>query len=895
MPDSANPRSDSGRRIRDKSTSFASIVTLLAFSALLLLAGCGGKSNNIDEPLSDPIPDTVNEPPVLSAIGSQTVEVGEPLTLRINASDPDGPLPLTLAASEAPPNSVFIDQGDGTGSFQWTPKSEQATSTPHVVVFSAMDSAGLSANTQVEITVLPGEPQLLAPVTDQKAAVVGELLTFEIFAANPGVLPLTLTAAGLPPDAAFVDHHDGTGTFTWMPSLKDIAVSPHAVAFTASDSGDPAITETITVKMSVTFADDFSSGDGNWRFLDDISSPASSWEVIEDRLIQHNKVESRNSFTGSYHRGTYAYLPGGLALTDYRVVVDAVYLATEQANDIGIMFRYQDNDNYYRLSFNGRYSFARLEKRVGGEFVPLAVNARGYLPNEPLRIIAEVRGDQITVSANGESLFAIQDDALSSGTVALYTQGNAAFERITLAGPRDVPTIAITSPAAFTVTQSAQLESQAFVSSFTIGSEVEFRLNGMTSVFKPDPPFTVTFPELAAGEYTIEAFLRDGSGEALAQATHPIVGVQGIYFISIGDSITNGVGDRYWADNISQNGRLRGVQGYQATLVDLLDNSQQRPVIVYNNGIGGDRSNDAANSRLDSILDRHPGSEQALVMLGTNDSRDTPSGLGCSGDSCIGTFKGNMDTIVESLSADGKGVIVARIPPVFANSSRDDAVEQPLELMRNQRIQQYNAVIDNELQDIAKGPDFFGYFLGDGVNRFSLYREPIHPNSLGYAVKAHLWQNALNPDRPVALPFILENLAPSTISPFLKQNLLQAGNTYYVDEAYRLTEIPTVLRDGIWIEMANADANSMSETYLTFDADRPVRVYVAYDAAADARPEWMAPFQDTGLRVRTDNPQAPVHAVFRRDYPIGTINLGGNKATGAAGVNAHYIVIVRPQ
>jgi lysophospholipase L1-like esterase len=832
-----------------------------------------------------------NQPPLVDPVENQIADVHTPLNLSIRAVDPDGPSPLFLSVVGAPTGASFVDQGNGMGSFDWTPRAEDVIGSPYALTFTAMDGAGLSASRQIEITVQP--LLLLSPVADRTAS-VGEQLTFDVIAADPDGPPLALAASGLPSEAIFVDRRDGSGTFSWTPSLIEIANSPYAIDFTASAVDDPNLTETITVEISVQLTDNFSNGADSWVFFDDITSPSSSWEVAADQLVQQQNVGSRRSFTESYHRGTYAYLAEGFSLTDYRFEVDAASLSKENASDIGIMFRYQDNGNYYRLSLNGGYSFARLEKKVDGRFLPLAVNGRGYIPNQPLRLAAEVKGNQIRVYVDDARVFSVQDDSLLSGTVAVYTQGNTAFDRVTLQGPSATPSIAISSPPAFTTTVSDQLQAQALVPFFPLNGEVEFRLNGLSSVFDTAPPFQADFERLTGGNYTLEAILRDGTGKALAQATSHQIGVSGEYLLTIGDSITNGIGDRYWADNFSQNGRIRSIRGHQATLVDLLESSWARPVIVYNNAIGGDRSIDAAGTRIDSILARHPGSGKALVMLGTNDSRDTMSGTGCFGDTCSGTFKGNMLNLISTLNAANKTIYIARIPPVFGSSSLGDPAENPLDLERNQRIQAYNDVIDNELPGKLAGPDFFGYFLGDGRNRFSLYSDPIHLNSLGYVIKSYLWHNAINPAQPEELPFILENLTPSAAPPYLKQNLLQVGNTYYVDDGYKLTDIPLLLQDGIWIQTANANVEDSSDTYIEFEVDRAVRVYVAYDTNAVSRPSWMNGFQDTGMRVGTDNPQAPQHAVFSRDYPGGAIQLGGNKAVGAAGASANYIAIVKP-
>ena len=98
-----------------------------------------------------------NLPPVLTSIGTQSVKEGQQLTIPINASDPDGPAPLLLNASNAPANATFIDNGDGTGLFSWTPVIGEASGNPYTVTFVATDDggAGLTDAEIVTINVTP--------------------------------------------------------------------------------------------------------------------------------------------------------------------------------------------------------------------------------------------------------------------------------------------------------------------------------------------------------------------------------------------------------------------------------------------------------------------------------------------------------------------------------------------------------------------------------------------------------------------------------------------------------------------------------------------------------------------------------------------------------------------
>lgn len=694
---------------------------------------------------------------------------------------------------------------------------------------------------------------------------------------------ITITSVGTPDNGGTVEINVAQDTLTYTPPAGFIGIETFTYTISDGNGG----TDTATAAINTFYYDNFSGGTGAWTFVDD-SNLASAWTTVSGALRQQNRVESINAFEQSYHKGTYALYTTGMSLTDYRFSVDAIFLATTLADDIGIMFRYQNNDNYYRLTMNSRYGFTRVEKKVAGTYIPLAVNAMGYDSGQLLNFTIEVNGSLIQIWINNDPMFAIEDSSLSSGSVALYTQDRASFDNARIEGPLSSPTVVLGTPVAHTVETTNLLTATAIATSVPAGGGVEFVLDGTESALDTTYPYGTTFSGLSQGDHIVEAIVRGPGNEELARDTNTLLGVLGEYFVAFGDSIMNGSGDNFAADN--QNGRILGFQGLAANLADLLEASLNKPVIVYNEGIGGDESADTAFIRVDSIVARHPGGNNALVMLGTNDAlASIPSGTGCSGIACDGTFKGNMQSLVGALTAAGNSLHVAIPPPIFGLSS---PFSNPSGHVTNSRIREYGSVIANELSNTQDGPDFYDYFLGAGINRFSLFADVWHPNALGHRVMAYLWHNAVNPGSPVSLPFVLGNLAPSTTSPYLKQNLLEIGDVYYVDRSYALTGIPTEIANGIWVMTANNDASNSSSSYITFDLDRPATVLIAYDAGAASLPNWMSAYANTGLTLGTNDPLSPTLNLYSRSYGAGSVVLGGNMANGASGANSNYIAIV---
>jgi lysophospholipase L1-like esterase len=650
---------------------------------------------------------------------------------------------------------------------------------------------------------------------------------------------------------------------------------------------------------------DFASGDvSDWSVVDD-SGVASTWQVTSGEYHQSEDVDNWPSFDTSYNRGTYSFLPSLTGFSDYRFSVDITPLddappvASDDGKDVGIMFRYQDNDNYYRLSFSARKSFTRLEKKIGGAFTTLATDSRGYVDSQGFKVTVNLSGDQIQVMRDGDALFAVSDTSLSAGTVALYSQDAVKFDNV-LVDVRDPnPTIVISTPLAHSVSVDAGVTALAGVTNLPAGGSVDFAIAG-TPCGAPTQPspglYRADCGSPLRGDYELAATLRNDRGGVVAGDTNEQVGVLGDYYVTIGDSITEGAGDFFIADNRSQDGRIIGQQSYQASLDDLLTASTASPNVVFNEGVGGFTTTDAL-TRIDSLLERHPGANKALMMLGTNDS-------GGSTPLSQSAYRTNMESLVNTITAQGKAVWVARIPPALPFAQHTT---------QNGDIQGYNAVI-NGLGNIQLGPDFFSFFYDDNgtpgtsddIERASLFalNDNLHPNSLGYRVMAQLWHNALTGGG--AAPFFLGRLCNRLISSDCsavaptnhKQRLLQAGrnNEYYIDETYTPSSIPAVLADGIWIMTANAEGNNTAATYISFTADRPVTVYVAYDAGANSRPNWLANnFTDAGLNIKVTDPSSPTLHAYKRDYPGGTISLGGNLAAGANGANSNYVVVVVEQ
>lgn len=189
----------------------------------------------------------------------------------------------------------------------------------------------------------------------------------------------------------------------------------------------------------------------------------------------------------------------------------------------------------------------------------------------------------------------------------------------------------------------------------------------------------------------------------------------GVYFVAVGDSITQGTGDDDASDGI----------GFEPVLDLLLEAEWNFPVRIVNAGVGGVSSADGAAS-IGATLAAHPDAKYFLILYGTNDS-DSWYG----GPVPAETFKANLQSIVSSVAAAGKIPCLAKVP--YTTNGRYSIPS----------INSYNEAIDqlavSNLLPVAP-PDLYGWFQ---AHQSELDAIGLHPDGTGYRSMANLWFWAL--------------------------------------------------------------------------------------------------------------------------------------------------------
>ncbi len=165
-----------------------------------------------------------------------------------------------------------------------------------------------------------------------------------------------------------------------------------------------------------------SSGSHNVLFQDDFSDPTSGWSVSNetDRVIAYQDGGLR-FFVNQAHYD-YWSVPG-LNFSDVHIDADATKLAGPDDNDLGILCRYRDQNNFYGflISSDGYYGISKMKN---GEHTLIGMDGMrvsqtiqtGQATNH---IRADCIGSTLALYVNGEKLYEVQDADFTSGDVGL--------------------------------------------------------------------------------------------------------------------------------------------------------------------------------------------------------------------------------------------------------------------------------------------------------------------------------------------------------------------------------------------------------------------------------------------------------------------------------------------
>ena len=114
----------------------------------------------------------------------------------------------------------------------------------------------------------------------------------------------------------------------------------------------------------------------------------------------------------------------------------------------------------------------------------------------------------------------------------------------------------------------------------------------------------------------------------------------------------------------------------------------------------------------------------------------------------------------------------------------------------------------------------------------------------------------------------ISNTLPSTY----QWGSLALDDLVYIDRSYFFTELPSELVGLDYLRTANDDKNGTSG--ISFDVNRPVTVFVAYDVRIVPIPAWLSLWTITGLTASSDDTS---FNIYSKGFGAGGVALGGNE------------------
>jgi hypothetical protein len=156
-----------------------------------------------------------------------------------------------------------------------------------------------------------------------------------------------------------------------------------------------------------------------------------AWSAASGTMVQSSNVHSTITVNPLAKLGTYAHWQAGTGWTDYTA---SVTIKSTDNDAIGIMFRYQDENNYYRFTWDRQGNSRNLVKCENGQFTILAQDSVPYVTGKEYQVKISTQGSTLQVSIDGSPVFSVNDSTFSSGSIALYSWGNAGsyFDDITV-------------------------------------------------------------------------------------------------------------------------------------------------------------------------------------------------------------------------------------------------------------------------------------------------------------------------------------------------------------------------------------------------------------------------------------------------------------------------------
>jgi len=386
------------------------------------------------------------------AAGTQ-VYLNDPVTLTGTAYDTqDGVISASIQWSSDLQGAL------GTGASLTVSTLQVGT---HTLRAFAQDSSNGKGAATVQITVLPIPPNYPP--------------TIKITSIGVGARYTTDSAFVLSAVASDREEGDISSRITWSSSINGplgsgatvtvagLSAGVHHITARVVDTYGNVTTQTRSMEIfadgdALLLDDNFSVIVGpdalsGWQKFDDGTSFPSAWVLGGDGTLAEygNARAGSTAATAIEKPGTYQRQTTGTNWLDYRL--EATLRSTDN-DGIGLMFRFVDNNNYYRFSMDSERGFRRIVKKVNGVYTLLWADAVPYVVGQSYNVAITAQGSNLTLAIDGVQLWTGTDTSLRRGTIALYAweESAAIFDNIRVTNLRtaqanDPPQLSIVSPA----------------------------------------------------------------------------------------------------------------------------------------------------------------------------------------------------------------------------------------------------------------------------------------------------------------------------------------------------------------------------------------------------------------------------------------------------------------
>jgi hypothetical protein len=152
------------------------------------------------------------------------------------------------------------------------------------------------------------------------------------------------------------------------------------------------------------------------------ASGPSVWSVTAGAIVQSSNIYGGNTSAASPEKpGTLALVDASDGWGDVRV---RLRFSSGDDDAVGMVFRYRDADNYYRVSFDRERSYRRLIKKAAGTVTVLWEDAGAYNLGQSYTLVVDAFGDQLVAHLDGVMLFNLRDGDMAGGRIGLYCWAN---------------------------------------------------------------------------------------------------------------------------------------------------------------------------------------------------------------------------------------------------------------------------------------------------------------------------------------------------------------------------------------------------------------------------------------------------------------------------------------